>query len=263
VDNSTERSSGHVSDYYHQAANLYATTWDIQGRMHWGYFDDLATQRSDALPRALDKWDNLMFEFAKITKSSVVLDLGCGNGATTSWLARKAGCMVIGADLTATNLSISRVDGPYNISPTVSLVGANAMHLPFLDDSFTHIWCQATLCHVPDRVTALAQIRRVLRGGGLLALDDVITPAYPVSDLGMRYYYNRVAAMGPQLEHAAYIDQLRASGFDVLRTMDLTIHMKKSYEMAIRRVCESHPDTAAIYQGVIRAIEANDLGWAF
>lgn len=263
VENGNECPSGHVSDYYRQAANLYATTWDIQGRMHWGYFDDLSAYGPDALPRALDKWDSLMFDFAKVTKGSVVLDLGCGNGATTSWLARKAGCVVIGADLAPANPSIAGVNGRHNTSPTVSVVGANAMHLPFLDDSFTHVWCQATLCHVPDRAAALAQIRRVLGGGGLLVLDDVITPAYPVSDLGMRYYYNRVAAMGPQLEHAAYIDQLRASGFDVLRTMDLTIHMKKSYELVVRQICESHPDMAAIYQGVIRAIDANDLGWAF
>lgn len=78
-------------------------------------------------------------------------------GATTSWLARKAGCIAIGADLAPTSLSIAGVAGRHDTSPTVSVGGVNAMHLPFLDDSFTHVWCQATLCYVADRATTLEQ----------------------------------------------------------------------------------------------------------
>jgi hypothetical protein len=91
----------------------------------------------------------------------------------------------------------------------------------------------------------------------------VITPAYPVSDLGLRYYYERVATIGPQLAHATYIDQLRAAEFEIVRTTDLTAHMRKGYEVAARHVDDSYPDVAEIYQGVMRAIDSNDLGWAF
>jgi ubiquinone/menaquinone biosynthesis C-methylase UbiE len=231
--------------------------------MHWGYFDNSSPQGPDALRQALDKWDNLMFKFAKIAQGSTVLDLGCGNGAVTSWLTQKAGCIVIGVDLAASKLSITRMNMQSKTAPKVLVVEGDAMNLPFRDGSFTHVWCQAALCHVSDRARALGQIRRVLCDDGLLALDDVITPAYPVSELGLRYYYERVAAMGPQLEHAAYIDQLRAAGFEIVRTIDLTAHMRKSYEVAARQVDDSYPDVAKIYQGVIRAIDANDLGWAF
>lgn len=49
-------------------------------------------------------------------------------------------------------------------------VQGDATHLPFLDGSFDAIWTYAALEHVPQPELALAEMRRVLRDGGILLL---------------------------------------------------------------------------------------------
>ncbi|WP_406174289.1 class I SAM-dependent methyltransferase [Streptomyces sp. NBC_00996] len=249
--------AGRSVAYYRRAADAYAATWDDRGRMHWGYFDEASGPGPDGLARAIDAWDALACRLAGITQDSTVLDLGCGTGATAAWLARTTGCAVVGADLHL------HLDSRPRTGSHVRLVQADAMRLPFQHGAFTHVWSQAMLCHVEDRAAALDQIRWALRPGGLLVLDDIITPAGEVSDLGRRFYYDRVAGMRPQPDRRAYLAHLRSAGFTIERTMDLTAHMRTSYERATDHVRGHSPETAAIYQGVIRAIDAGDVGWAF
>ncbi|WP_406275172.1 methyltransferase domain-containing protein [Nocardia sp. NBC_00881] len=242
-----------VEHYYGRAADHYAATWDPGGRMHWGYFEDAPADVAVSLGEAIEAWDRRLCHQAGITGESVVLDVGCGTGATTSWLAATTGCAAVGVDV--------QLDRGHRRS-AIPLVRGDAMRLPFGDDLFSHVWCQAMLCHVPDRSTVLAEVCRVLAPGGILALDDVITPSSEVSPVGRAYYYDRVANMGPQLTHGAYLALLTACGLTVLDTQDLSAHMRRSYEHACERIAATHPDAADTYRGVIRTIDLRDLGWA-
>ena len=47
------------------------------------------------------------------------------------------------------------------------LVQANALQLPFADDSFDKVICSEVLEHIPDYQSALRDIERVLKPGGL------------------------------------------------------------------------------------------------
>jgi len=56
-------------------------------------------------------------------------------------------------------------------------------HLPFDDDSWSYIICLHVLEHVPDDERALAELRRVLRPGGILVLCVPCVPFYEESRL--------------------------------------------------------------------------------
>ncbi|MGH2660435.1 MAG: class I SAM-dependent methyltransferase [Actinomycetota bacterium] len=51
----------------------------------------------------------------------------------------------------------------------VTVVGGDAMRLPFRDASFDTVVCSLVLCTVADPRRALGEIRRVLRPGGMLS----------------------------------------------------------------------------------------------
>jgi ubiquinone/menaquinone biosynthesis C-methylase UbiE len=136
------------------------------------YSDDanLATRQSIYAfqqPR-LDLWNGSL-DLAGLRGDEAVLDVGCGNGRYLEALhSRGHRGVVVGADLSAGMLQTARAaagDGP--------LLVTDAQTMPFADASFDAALAMHMLYHVPDRAAALAEMRRVVRPGGVaLALTN-------------------------------------------------------------------------------------------
>lgn len=92
--------------------------------------------------------------------SHPVLEVGCGTG---DFAGRLAG--VPGVDLVATDQSDRMVE--LASARGVRARHADVMALPFADDSFDVVTAMWMLYHVPDLHQGLAEVRRVLRPGGL------------------------------------------------------------------------------------------------
>src|SRR5206468_3134631 len=92
---------------------------------------------------------------------------GCGDGINLAFLARLAGARgwntkVVGADYSALRL------GRANSLLVSRLLQGSVTHLAFQDNRFDVVLCNQVLEHVPEYRTALSELHRVLRPGGLL-----------------------------------------------------------------------------------------------
>ncbi len=118
-------------------------------------------------------------------KYELVLDLGAGLGGTSRWLAMRLGCEVVGTTATpAEAVAGSMLTRRARLATQVRLVPAVPGALPFRSGRFTHAWILETLPRVPGPVAALAEAFRLVRGGGTLAVQDLVvadgaTPAIP------------------------------------------------------------------------------------
>ncbi len=146
---------------------------------------------------------------------------------------------------------------------------ASATELPFADGTFTHLWSQAVIYHVPDKETVLKEAYRVLKPGGIMVFDDLVKPKPDISDDAQKFVYDRLLYDTP-FSFESYQDALKAQGFKVLEAHDLSAHLKNSYILLAGRVptnstehAEHYKELANAYIETARAVDNKELGWGF
>jgi ubiquinone/menaquinone biosynthesis C-methylase UbiE len=97
-----------------------------------------------------------------------VLDLGCGPGSITLGLAETvAPGEVIGVDLQPSQVAQAQALGAARGMMNARFEVADVYRLPFPDGSFDAAFAHVVLMHLREPVRALAEMRRVLRPGGI------------------------------------------------------------------------------------------------
>jgi ubiquinone/menaquinone biosynthesis C-methylase UbiE len=108
----------------------------------------------------------------QLTAGDTILDLGCGEGrhVISAYLQddiNAFGVDLSHADLKSTLEKFEPFAQPDNPNRQFALSAANALCLPFADDTFDKVICSEVLEHIPDWEAALAEVERVLKPGGV------------------------------------------------------------------------------------------------
>lgn len=118
----------------------------------------------------------LSFDRLGIKPGARVLDIGCGYGRH-SYEALRRGARTVALDLSDTELkdvlatfaAMSETEAlPAEASGAV--VNANALTLPFRDETFDHVIASEVLEHIPDDTDAMTEIARVTKPGGTITV---------------------------------------------------------------------------------------------
>ena len=111
-----------------------------------------------------------------------VLDVGSGVGGPARTLATEYGCDVTGIDLTEEYcLAAEMLTARLGLEARVRFHCGSALDMPFDDGTFDVVWMQNSSMNIPDKENLYSEVRRVLRIGGSLATQDVLSgPVEPL-----------------------------------------------------------------------------------
>lgn len=142
------------------------------------------------VPALFSQWTAPVLDAGRVGRGSAVLDVGCGTGVLAGAAATRVGDEghVAGVDVNEAMLAVAR-----RVRPTVEWCSGPAEHLPFDDAAFDCVVSQFAAMFFADREASVAEMARVARPGGHLALAvwDVIeaSPGYAaLADLLTRLF---------------------------------------------------------------------------
>ena len=145
---------------------------------------------------------------------------------------------------------------------------ASATELPFPDGTFSRVWSQAVIYHVPDKRSVLKEVHRVLENGGIFVFDDLVKPKQQVSEDAQRFVYDRLL-YDTEFSFESYQDALKAQGFELLEAIDISSHLRQSYLCLADRTpkgdnsehAEHFEWLTTAYMETAKAVENDELGW--
>lgn len=208
----------HADDLKACCAELYANPalrWLLGDQLHPGG-EDLTRSAFDLI--GLDAGQSL-------------LDVASGPGAATLLAVEEYGCDGVGLDAGADSISQATESArERGLATRARFVEGDATALPFAEGEFDAALCECSLCLFEDKRQALAEIHRVLRPGGSLALSDVVVdrdraPRELLGPLGT------IACVGAALSRPELDRVLADAGFEMIASED---HSAEAMAMAER-----------------------------
>lgn len=194
------------------------------------------------LSASLDRvWRRYSARSLALQPGARVLDLCCGTGDQAVALRRR-GAVVVAADFCLPMLAISRGKFARQAPPRPRPFCADALALPYRDRCFDAATVSFGLRNVADLDRSLAELGRVLRPGGQLAILEFALPSLPPLRALYLFYFNRLlpllgrwvstdqsaysylpASVSSFPQREEFLAHLAAAGFRSTAYRDLTV----------------------------------------
>lgn len=193
-----------------------------------------------------------------IGPGSRVLDLGSGYAGAARYLARTHGCHVTALNLSEVENERARLlNRGYGLADSIEVVEGSFERIPAEDRSFDFVWSNDALLHSGDRASVLAEVARVLRGGGIFIFTDPMRADDCSSDqlgpiLG-RLHLRDLGSPGWYRRQASVV------GLDELGFEELTAHLVRHYTRVLEETALRADDLRERISGEYLARMSNGL----
>lgn len=157
-----------IQQFYDASSGLWEQIWGEH--MHHGYYGVDGRETKDRRQAQIDLIEELL-SWAGVETADSVLDVGCGIGGSSLYLAAKFNARATGITLSPVQAARATERAKEaNLSHNTQFLVADAQAMPFDDDTFDLVWSLESGEHMPDKTKFMQECYRVLKPGGTLIL---------------------------------------------------------------------------------------------
>ncbi|KAI1651682.1 S-adenosyl-L-methionine-dependent methyltransferase [Daldinia loculata] len=198
-----------IKTHYEIASDYYYSLWGQH--IHHGLFKSASETKEQAQVNLI----NYLLEISALPAGAKVLDVGCGVGGTSRFLARERGCTVTGITISGRQVEIARQvtetetggspPSPGSFAKYADEKGKEGGKVRFLEldaekmldhfrpaageaETFDCVWISEALSHLPDKKLFFSSSFSLVKSGGLLVIADwfkapVLSPEQESTDI--------------------------------------------------------------------------------
>lgn len=157
-----------IQQFYDASSLLWEQIWGEH--MHHGYYGPNGTYKRERRQAQIALIEELL-TWAEVEHPQTILDVGCGIGGSTLHLAEKYNAHATGITLSPVQATRGQERAEImDLDLRVQFEVANALEMPFDDDSFDLVWSLESGEHMPDKEKFICECYRVLKPGGKLII---------------------------------------------------------------------------------------------
>ncbi|GAB1538803.1 methyltransferase domain-containing protein [Scytonema sp. NUACC21] len=157
-----------IQQFYDASSGLWEQVWGEH--MHHGYYGADGFENKDRRQAQIDLIEELL-KWAGVQKAENILDVGCGIGGSSLYLAEKFHAKATGITLSPVQASrATQRAQELGLSERAHFQVADAQAMPFDDNSFDLVWSLESGEHMPDKTKFMQECYRVLKPGGTLIM---------------------------------------------------------------------------------------------
>ncbi|MEL6928547.1 MAG: methyltransferase domain-containing protein [Cyanobacteria bacterium J06600_6] len=247
-----------IREFYDASSGLWESIWGEH--MHHGYYGKNGNYKLDRRQAQIDLIEELLLWSGCSTDNPPenIIDVGCGIGGSTLHLAQKFGSSATGITLSPVQASRAKERATEaGLDSRVNFEVANALDMPFEDNSFDLVWSLESGEHMPDKAKFLSECYRVLKPGGKMIFatwchretDSVAGDLTPSEVAHLKEIY-RVYCLPYVISLSEYRQIATECGFQNLNADDWSIAVEPFWDVVI--------DSAIAPQAIMGLFKA---GW--
>jgi tocopherol O-methyltransferase len=216
-----------VSNFYDLGSPLYL---EVYGKhIHDGYY----ITGKETKQEAQENLTKLLIEKTGIQKGAKILDVGCGVGGSSIWLAEKYGATTVGITISPVQVDIARkLVKEKGVDSTFILMNAEEMHF---DETFDVIWLLAAATHFRDQQKFIKLATKSLNKGGKFIIFDWMLDEHVTDPLNDQYIQTVADKMLLSTLYSlnTYLKWFIDNGYRIIYSEDVTAHTIKTWDDAL------------------------------
>jgi tocopherol O-methyltransferase len=227
-----------IADFYDSSSQLWESIWGEH--MHHGYYGRGGQMKLDRRQAQIDLIEEIL-AWGNVRKATHILDVGCGIGGSTLYLAEKFHGEADGITLSPVQAARASARAQeVNLDQKVSFQVADALKTPFPDHNFDLVWSLESGEHMPDKYQFLRECYRVLQPGGTFLMatwchrpTTSLAGNLTEGEIKLLNEIYRVYCLPYVISLPEYADIAREIGFQEVKTDDWSLSVAAFWDLVI------------------------------
>lgn len=215
-----------IIEHYDAVSPYYQSLWGEH--IHHGYWIRGDESKETAQTQLIDH----LAQLANIKTGSRILDIGCGFGGSSLYLANRYDAQVTGITISPVQVQMAK-EAAAKVNLDVSFLLMDAEEMQFAQP-FDLLWSVESISHYHDPRKFFTSAAKLLKPGGCFALTDWFQKDNLSAADKKKFIAPIEKGMMVELHRMNdYNDFLISSGLHVIHQQDLTLNCAKSWDIGL------------------------------